>query len=194
MRTIPLICALLLLTSCHKPQVGPLADDSPIIISDGSTAIQNPNFTQKQPQDAEITTVTHVAKALGFVCDPSSPTSPNSCATAPQCTQGGPTNTTRCRVDNLDSHPQWDLALCEGTASCSGNGDARVQWSNTGSLKVKIHTDKGNFTYPNPDLLVHGTAALQSAKLALHGGGNPTYDFSGCPPKATGQPCLIVLY
>src|ERR1019366_159736 len=191
MRTIPLICALLLLTSCHKPQVGPLADDSPIIISGGSTEIQNPNFTQRGKQDAEITTTTHVSKALAFLCDPKT----TDCTTLIVCPQSGLPITSQCRVDNLDSHPQWDLALCEGKTSCSGNGDVRVQWFNVAHLQVKIHKDQADhvdFTYPSQDLLVHPVSpALQSARLELHGGSNPTYNFSGCPPKKL---CLAVLY
>jgi hypothetical protein len=200
MRTIPLICALLLLTSCHQPQVGPLqvgplADDSPIIISGGSTLIGNPNFTLRGDQDAEITTVTHTARALGFLCDPASATSLTSCATAPPCPQGA--NTTRCRVDNLDAHNNWDLALCDLTTPCSANGDLRVQWISGGAhLKVHIHKVASGpadaFQYPSTDLLVHPVApSLHDAKLALHGGGNPTYDFSNC---TKGQTCLAILF
>src|ERR1035437_3229120 len=185
MRTIPVICIMLLLTSCPKKQVLPMADDSPIIISGGSTVLENPNATLTSSQDAEVTTVSHMPKALGFLCDPD-PTKPNPCATV--CPQGA--NTTRCRVDNLDTHNNWDLLLCE-KASCSGNGDVRMDWIASNSFKVKIHANNGSLKNPNPGQIEHAGPSLQSAKLALHGGGNPTYDFSSC---TTGQTCLIISY
>ena len=200
MRTILLICALLLLTSCQKPGGLQTGDDSPIIISGGSTNIRNPKFTQKDPQEAEITTTAHTAKVLAYRCDPTA-TDCKAVSVCPQTSSASSPITTTCRVDNLDTHNNWDLALCDlTTPGCSPNGDVRVQWISGGNhLKVHIHkvapghTD--DFQYPpaSQDLLVHpGTPALHDAILTLHGGANPTYYFSGCPTGP--QTCLAILY
>jgi hypothetical protein len=213
MRTITLICALLVLASCGgSPEAQKKddfhgtsnADSSPIIISDGSTLVKHgkpgrDHFTDKNPtKDDEIKAVNYAPKALGYLCDPSShPPSANTCASVLECPKDPTVPTGACKVVFPSNTEWWDLSLCENSTSCSGNGTVRVKWIKADPESMKIHSNGNNFSYKNATAsdgaeLKHVISGqvLQSAKLdvKLPGGGQPTTYLFPC--TMTGSTCL----
>jgi hypothetical protein len=178
MKKITVTCALLLLSSCGN-QVGTVAgDSSPIIISDGSVKLNQPDhFRVHGAKRASVRLGNHKPTFLGFQCDPY----------AGACTAGdcaGLNAQPNCQV-NLAVLKNWSLALSDGTNA------ATLTWDKNAPEKIAIALPKG-FTVADGAGggsvdLVPSASPLQSAAFAS--GGNPI-NFA-CP---TGKMCLTLDY
>src|ERR1035437_3767970 len=162
MRTITLICALLLLASCggspeaQKRQEPTKKDDlhatsnadsSPIIISDGSIHIKHrkPNrdhFTDKNPKKREEIKEAHYQPtAFGYKCDPSS--DKNTCVT--DCEKDG--IAAGCKLTITAATNSWALSLCEDNGACTSPGTVQVEWDRQHPDKMPITSYGQNFSY-----------------------------------------------
>jgi hypothetical protein len=146
MRTLTLICAVLLIASCGKPPDNPApgpspaarfpfggggVDSSPIIISDGSIKVSHSEagsyFSVLGPGSAFLKLANHEPNTLGFGCNPSPTATTNACpTTTPVCgaNTGSFVNTIPCtlpvdpaNVDTPTSTTTWTLSLCDSSTA-----------------------------------------------------------------------------
>jgi hypothetical protein len=197
MRTVPLICAMLLFKAC-QPSLSPPpkapdehilgnpADSSPIIISDGQITINHKEpgsyFRVHAPNHASMKLADHNLSILGYGCDP---TNLATCSSSTQCTTN---NTAACylNIDPTDSADHnkttWTLYLCDSASCSSGTARITMTWNNTGNDVEKIDmkttstfTLSGDDSTKGPALL--SGSDLMSAQLSVAGSSTTTYNF-----------------
>jgi hypothetical protein len=210
MRTITLICALFLLTSCthnHKvandqtPFGGP-GDSSPIKISDGSIlitqGIHGDHFRMFDPKHAGIKMRFYQPYTFGYLCTtgvdcPATPAVP--CTASP---------TAKCTVD-VSAAASWGLSLCEGATSSACAAPTPpvtvlMSWTNGDYESIDILSNVNPFTVQKATAAIgaqlHHTlsagSALQSGTLQVTTGATPVTYTLACLTGA--NPCVTVDY
>ena len=183
MRTITLICALLLLASCggspeaQKRQEPAKKDDfhatsnadsSPIIISDGSIRITHKNpdqdhFRVRGQKHAVIKLQNHQPYTVGYRCNAGV-----DCVSKCPYTAGSPsTPTTACYVDVVANVTDWKLVLCEGGASstCAGSGTVQMKWDANPDAKGNVDYESIVIKSNDQDFKVKEANATTGAEL-----------------------------
>jgi hypothetical protein len=224
MRNVSLFCALLLLTSCGKtpdeanqrsagakqpPPARLVPDGSPIIISDGSVKLNQPeHFRIHRTKDgpavaggeilpaASVKIVGHAPTTLGYLCDPGIPGTAGTCANsnATNCATGADGNTRSCTVV-LSTLSKWSLELFD--TSSASNAVATLKWDGSGETgRIKLYLPNGytvqgagEGTTTSGVNLLPSLNTLTSAKLTVNGA-PPAYKFT-C---SANQACLTIGY
>jgi hypothetical protein len=218
MRTITLICALLLLASCggspeaQKRQEPTKKDDlhatsnadsSPIIISDGSIDMEHTNknldFHFHGQKHYSVKENKYQPHFLGFGCTADSQGHSD-------CTSDCDPNNIlpKCKVDiRPNAAKAWALSLCEDLTDCTGRWTMQTTWqvihpnnaeeldivSHGQNLEVRAPSGKGKHLHHKSTNANH----LQSASLTV----TDTNNNSVGPYKFTcqqGQPCMTISY
>jgi len=220
MRTISVICTLLLLAACggQKPAPGPPKpvaftpsiiptngdDGSPIVVADGSIHVQNDrkahNFHVHGPRSASIKRANFQPFKIGFQCDPTNKaTGAVACSSStPPCNMSGTNSSTACFVDPGTS--PWALTLCESaTTPCpSTSAGATLTWDpGVDPEKIQLDFLGADFQIGNygkgVDLFQATGHSIQSAILTV--GGSTTYNFT-CTAGSSTKPlaCFKIAY
>jgi len=191
MRSITLICALLLLASCgHKNAKPKGPGSSPIIIADGSIMVYHSDLLSLSPTSFVLELPNHRPGLLGYGCDPSIYATINSCSGASPCTQAANgINASKCQVP-LDPSVlgTWTLSVCDSGSTCASTSPVALTWTTDYKDRVNINSTIA------PTVVTAGASGpglkyftdhLACARLLVESGAtSTTYDFefsSGTP-------------
>jgi hypothetical protein len=203
MRTITLLCALVLLTSCNKAPAPPdggnvgkhggPTDSSPIKISDDSIRINRPtHFRVHGAKLASVKDLNHAPTYLGYKCSPGDDGATGDCG-ATQCPTGSTTATpvsAACYVE-LDDLNAWSMDVRDVSDANVVSVVATLSWASSSKDTVRIDLPNGYTVQdgsPGVDLLPSANHA-KSASLSVNGANTPLYTFS-CPQGSLAKPAM----
>src|SRR6266404_6371083 len=162
-----LVCSLFLFAACQQ-KLGTVSNDSsPIIISDGSVKLNQPDhFRVHGTKRASIKIANHKPTLLGFQCDPNAAE-----CSAGDCDTASPAP--KCQI-KLAPLSKWSLDVSDGSTVAS------MTWDGGKPEKIGIALQKGFTIEDGADNTVDLKPSNNPLKSATFTSGASVYNFT-CP-------------